>query len=65
MESTICEITFFVREDGKISSRSNFDSKFFNSNKETANKVLEGLHYDFLYRMKEEKLVNYEIKKDA
>jgi hypothetical protein len=58
----ICSISFFVNEEGTISSQTNFDIGFFNGNREIANSILEGLHYDFLHRMNLEKLVNYEIK---
>jgi hypothetical protein len=61
----ICEIAFMVNDEGRIFYRSNFDSGFFNSNKESANKVLEGLFYDFIFRMRDEKLIEYEIKENA
>ena len=61
----ICEIVFLINEDGSLSSKANFDSKYFKNDNNLANKVLEGLHYDFLERMKEEKLVTGEIKLDG
>ena len=57
----ICEITFVINRNRTISSIYNFDSDFFRS-KEVAARVLEGIHYDFLHRMKEEGLVNFEIE---
>lgn len=61
MEEIICEIVF-VNLDGEIKSRSKYDIKYFNRDRELASKILEGLHYDLLHRMSEEKLIEYKQK---
>jgi len=55
----IGSITFF-RKGEQVHSRFEFARKFFKDDKAIANKVMEGLHYDFLYRMKEEGLVHFQ-----
>jgi len=57
-------ITFYL-ENRIIKSQSDFDPRYFKGNKALASNVMEGLHYDFLHRMKEEKLVDYEIKENS
>jgi len=55
----------FVQENDKISSKSDFDIKYFKGNKALAEKIVEGLHFDFLHRMQEEELVTYTLPKDS
>ena len=57
-------ITFFV-EDRLIKSKSDFDSNYFRGDILLSNKVAELLHYDFLHRLKEEKLIDFQIKTDS
>ena len=60
----IGSVTFF-QENAQVRSNFDFDLKYFNGNKALADKVMEGLHYDFLHRMQEEGLVTYSIPKNG
>jgi len=67
MMRKICEVIFSVNDSGKISTQFSFDNSIFLNEEDQAkiSNVLEGLHYDFLYRMEEEGFVKTEIKLDS